>query len=129
MKHGVRLSYQLNPGLYIETDRSQLKQAFVNLLKNAIEATPAGGSVRAQLYSKKMNAITVITDTGKGMNAEQLSKIGTVFYSTKDEGTGLGTTVSIRIIETMKGRVAYKSEVGLGTEVTMILPLKKLKNK
>ncbi|MGX1195326.1 ATP-binding protein [Metabacillus sp. SLBN-84] len=129
VKHGVRLSYQLNPGLYIETDRSQLKQAFVNLLKNAIEATPAGGSVRAQLYSKKMNAITVITDTGKGMNAEQLSKIGTVFYSTKDEGTGLGTTVSIRIIETMKGRVAYKSEVGLGTEVTMILPLKKLKNK
>ncbi|MGP1909629.1 ATP-binding protein [Metabacillus sp. JX24] len=129
VKHGVRLSYQLKPGLYIETDRSQLKQAFVNLLKNAIEATPAGGSVRAQLYSKKMNAITVITDTGKGMNAEQLSKIGTVFYSTKDEGTGLGTTVSIRIIETMKGRVAYKSEVGLGTEVTMTLPLKKLKNK
>lgn len=129
VKHGVRLSYQLKPGLYIETDRSQLKQALVNLLKNAIEATPAGGSVRAQLYSKKMNAITVISDTGKGMNAEQLSKIGTVFYSTKDEGTGLGTTVSIRIIETMKGRVAYKSEVGLGTEVTMTLPMKYIKSK
>jgi two-component system sporulation sensor kinase B len=128
-KRGVRLYHQLKPGLYIETDRSQLKQALVNLQKNAIEATPAGGSVRVHLYSKNMSAFTVITDTGKGMNADQLSKIGTVFYTTKDDGTGLGTTVSIRIIETMKGRVAYKSEVGLGTEVTMILPLKYIKSK
>ncbi|MCM3598354.1 ATP-binding protein [Metabacillus idriensis] len=128
VKQGVRLSCQLQPGLYIETDRSQLKQALVNLIKNAIEATPEGGKVRVQLFFKSGHAHTVISDTGKGMTADQLSKIGTVFYSTKDKGTGLGTTVSLRIIETMKGRVAYKSELGSGTEVTMILPIKN-KNK
>ncbi|MGG4489640.1 ATP-binding protein [Metabacillus idriensis] len=128
VKQGVKLSCQLQPGLYIETDRSQLKQALVNLIKNAIEATPEGGIVRVQLFLKNGHAHTVISDTGKGMNADQLSKIGTVFYSTKDKGTGLGTTVSLRIIETMKGRVAYKSELGSGTEVIMILPIKN-KNK
>ncbi|UOK58425.1 ATP-binding protein [Bacillus sp. OVS6] len=76
---------------------------------------------------KNSHAHTVISDTGKGMTTAQLSQIGTVFYSTKDKGTGLGTTVSLRIIETMKGRVAYKSELGAGTEVTMILPVKNKK--
>ncbi|MDR0139333.1 ATP-binding protein [Metabacillus idriensis] len=128
VKQGVKLSCQLHPGLYIETDRSQLKQALVNLIKNAIEATPEGGIVKVQLFFKNGHAHTVISDTGKGMSADQLSQIGTVFYSTKDKGTGLGTTVSLRIIETMKGRVAYKSELGSGTEVTMILPIKN-KNK
>jgi two-component system sporulation sensor kinase B len=56
------------------------------------------------------------------MNHEQLSRIGTLFYTTKDKGTGLGTSVSLRIIETMKGKVSYKSKLGIGTEVTMILP-------
>jgi two-component system sporulation sensor kinase B len=127
VKQGVKLSCQLQPGLYVETDRSQLKQALVNFIKNAIEATPGGGRVRIQLYLKNGHAHTVISDTGKGMTTEQLSQIGTVFYSTKDKGTGLGTTVSLRIIETMKGRVAYKSDLGAGTEVTMILPVKNKK--
>ncbi|PLR66530.1 MULTISPECIES: ATP-binding protein [Bacillaceae] len=129
VKQGVLLNYQLQPNLYIETDRSQLKQALVNLIKNAIEATPQGGKVRVNLHSRNGQAYTVISDTGKGMTTEQLSRIGTVFYTTKDKGTGLGTTVSLRIIETMNGRVTYKSEYGYGTEVTMILPIKNVKKK
>lgn len=124
VKQGVLLNYQLQPNLYIETDRSKLKQALVNLIKNAIEATPQGGKVRVNLHSRNGQAYTVISDTGKGMTTEQLSRTGTVFYTTKDKGTGLGTTVSLRIIETMNGRVTYKSEYGYGTEVTMILPMK-----
>ncbi|WP_191559683.1 ATP-binding protein [Metabacillus idriensis] len=129
VKQGVLLNYQMQPNLYIETDRSQLKQALVNLIKNAIEATPQGGKVRVNLHSRNGQAYTVISDTGKGMTTEQLSRIGTVFYTTKDKGTGLGTTVSLRIIETMNGRVTYKSEYGYGTEVTMILPIKNVKKK
>ncbi|UOK58424.1 hypothetical protein MGI18_03825 [Bacillus sp. OVS6] len=50
VKQGVKLSCQLQPGLYVETDRSQLKQALLNFIKNAIEATPGGGRVRIQLF-------------------------------------------------------------------------------
>jgi two-component system, sporulation sensor kinase B len=112
----------LTGGFNLFTDRNQLKQALVNLIKNAIEATSEGGKVTITLKQIDHHAYIYIADTGKGMNHEQLSRIGTLFYTTKDKGTGLGTSVSLRIIETMKGKVSYMSKLGIGTEVTMILP-------
>ncbi|MBI0578861.1 ATP-binding protein [Neobacillus cucumis] len=123
VKQGVTLKSEFNQTAFsLFTDRNQLKQALVNLIKNAIEATPEGGKVAIQFKHDYQNATILITDTGKGMTHEQLSRIGTLFYTTKDKGTGLGTSVSLRIIETMNGKVSYKSQLGVGTEVTMILP-------
>lgn len=120
---GVLLETQLDENEFIlNTDRNQLKQALVNLIKNAIEATPDGGKVTIHYKHEDGRAVILIADTGKGMTHEQLSRIGTLFYTTKDKGTGLGTSVSLRIIETMNGKVTYRSEPGVGTEVTMILP-------
>ncbi|MDN3017566.1 ATP-binding protein [Paenibacillus sp. BSR1-1] len=122
-KQGVQLESQLDYAKFILfTDRNQLKQALVNLIKNAIEATPEGGKVTIHNKSDQTSASILISDTGKGMTPEQLSRIGTLFYTTKDKGTGLGTSVSLRIIETMRGKVSYQSEPGLGTIVTMVLP-------
>jgi two-component system, sporulation sensor kinase B len=104
------------------TDRNQLKQALVNLIKNAIEATPESGKVTVRYNPNGNQAFVTILDTGKGMTHEQLSRIGTLFYTTKDKGTGLGTSVSLRIVEAMNGKVSYKSEIGVGTEVLLILP-------
>jgi two-component system sporulation sensor kinase B len=56
------------------------------------------------------------------MDSEQVGRLGTLFYTTKDKGTGLGTSVSIKIIEAMGGVISYKSELGKGTEVTIVLP-------
>ncbi|MFJ5758637.1 ATP-binding protein [Neobacillus sp. NPDC093182] len=123
VKQGVQLESSFDPSnFHLTTDRNQLKQALVNLIKNAIEATLEGGNVTITYKLKEHQAYIYITDTGKGMNPEQLARIGTLFYTTKDKGTGLGTSVSLRIIETMKGKVSYKSKLGFGTEVTMILP-------
>jgi two-component system, sporulation sensor kinase B len=58
------------------------------------------------------------------MTKEQLSRIGSLFFSTKEQGTGLGTMVSIRIIESMGGKVEYTSKTGKGTKVSVSLPLK-----
>ena len=91
-------------------------------IKNAIEATPESGKVTVRYNPSGNQANVTISDTGKGMTHEQLSRIGTLFYSTKDKGTGLGTSVSLRIIEAMNGKISYKSEQGIGTEVIMILP-------
>jgi two-component system, sporulation sensor kinase B len=123
LKQGVQLESNLDSGdFHLFTDRNQLKQALVNLIKNGIEATSEGGKVTITLKQIDHQAYIYIADTGKGMSYEQLSRIGTLFYTTKDKGTGLGTSVSLRIIETMSGKVSYKSKIGIGTEVTMILP-------
>lgn len=125
-KGGVALEGSLSKdNLQIETDRNQLKQAIVNLIKNAIEATQDGGMVSVSLYGKDGHAVIEITDNGRGMSQEQLSRIGTLFYTTKERGTGLGTCVSLRIINEMSGRVFYSSELEKGTKVTLILPISK----
>jgi two-component system sporulation sensor kinase B len=123
MKNCVEITVNLEDHIYIFSDRGQLQQALVNVIKNAIEATPAGGEVKVSLKRLVGRAEIKVIDNGKGMTKEQLSRIGNLFYSTKDVGTGLGTAVSIRIIETMKGEMNYESEEGVGTTVTITLPL------
>ncbi|MFF2448392.1 ATP-binding protein [Neobacillus sp. NPDC058068] len=126
VKQGVELKSELDASEFsLVTDRNQLKQALVNLIKNGIEATTDGGIVTIHSKIDNNQAAIQISDTGKGMTKEQIARIGTLFYTTKDKGTGLGTSVSLRIIETMKGKVSYQSEPGLGTEVTMVLPVSK----
>ncbi|MFC4802747.1 ATP-binding protein [Neobacillus sp. GCM10023253] len=123
VKQGVQLESELDTSDFcLYTDRNQLKQALVNLVKNAIEANSEEGVVTIHTRSDQTHASVLITDNGKGMTPEQLSRIGTLFYTTKDKGTGLGTSVSLRIIETIKGKVSYQSETGLGTTVTIVLP-------
>ncbi|WP_084160504.1 ATP-binding protein [Paenibacillus alginolyticus] len=123
MKNCVEITVSLEDHIYIFSDRGQLQQALVNVIKNAIEATPAGGEVKVSLKRLVGRAEIKVIDNGKGMTKEQLSRIGNLFYSTKDVGTGLGTAVSIRIIETMNGEMNYESEEGVGTTVTITLPL------
>ncbi len=123
LKQGVQLDIDLDTRCAIKTDRNQLKQAIVNFVKNAIEATNDGGTVSIKLTAHSTYAKLTVRDTGKGMNKEQLDRIGTLFYTTKDKGTGLGTTVSLRIIQSMDGKVTYESSPNVGTLVTVFLPI------
>jgi two-component system sporulation sensor kinase B len=113
----------LNP-LAIKSDVSldSFLEKNINMDKNAIEATQQDGRVFIKLLVSNNETMIIIKDNGKGMSKEQLERIGTLFYSTKDKGTGLGTTVSLRIIETMNGKVSYASELGKGTEVKVVFP-------
>ncbi|MBB3114600.1 two-component system sporulation sensor kinase B [Paenibacillus phyllosphaerae] len=120
---GVILLSDLDEGLYLETDRARLQQALINLIKNAIEATPSGGVVTLRLKRRGHEGVITIADTGRGMSEGELSRLGTLFYSTKEKGTGLGTSVSLRIIEMMHGQISFKSELNVGTEITVVLPL------
>ncbi|WP_077324515.1 PAS domain S-box protein [Virgibacillus siamensis] len=107
----------------INCDGNQIKQVFINLLKNAIEAMPNGGTIFISL--KKHNADTLlirIEDQGYGIPDHLLSKIGNPFFTTKDDGTGLGIMICHQIIEKHKGvmKVASSSE---GAVVKVYLPL------
>ncbi|EIT84736.1 sporulation kinase b [Fictibacillus macauensis ZFHKF-1] len=123
VKNGVELHEEIQNNAFLLSDRNQLKQALVNFVKNAIEATPEGGTVHVCFFVKGQQAYIRIQDTGKGMTKEQLDKIGTLFYTTKEKGTGLGTAVSVRIIESMNGKVTFMSEQHKGTEVRIQLPI------
>ncbi|WP_227937967.1 sensor histidine kinase [Alkalihalobacillus deserti] len=123
LKENVELTIENTKQLYIYVDRNQFKQVLINLIKNAIEATPKKGKVHVNVRLVHFFVEITITDTGSGMSEEQLAKIGTLFYSTKEQGTGLGTMISFRIIKDMGGSLRFESKLNQGTEVTVILPL------
>ncbi|MCF8564887.1 PAS domain S-box protein [Alicyclobacillus tolerans] len=106
----------------VNCDANQLKQVLINIVKNGIEAMPEGGNLTVQLSSAEDKVRITCTDTGKGIAKDQLAKLGTPFFSTKKEGTGLGLMVSQKIIESHHGRLKISSEVGQGTAVSIVLP-------
>ncbi|MFD0673318.1 ATP-binding protein [Cohnella sp. GCM10027633] len=122
---GVQLESRLSVNPAVSGDRNQLQQALLNITKNGIEATPAGGKVTLQLTNDNEWAYIKITDTGRGMSKEHLDRLGTLFYSTKDKGTGLGMTVSWQIVRNMNGTIHYESKLNVGTEALIKLPIAK----
>ncbi|CAM3108421.1 ATP-binding protein [Sporolactobacillus spathodeae] len=108
---------------FVDCDRSQMKQAFINYIKNAIEAMPKGGIltiVCKQLPGRQLSV--TFTDQGVGVPKEFLSKIGNLFFTTKENGTGLGFSVSKRIVETFHGTVKLFSKENVGTTIQLIFP-------
>ncbi|MCG6987891.1 MAG: hypothetical protein LJF06_06895 [Gemmatimonadetes bacterium] len=109
----------------ILTDRNQLAQVFVNLVKNALDAMPGGGRLRVTTHLEDGQAAISIKDSGCGMSPEQLEKIFMPFYTTKDpgRGTGLGLSVSYTIIRDFGGAFYVVSAPGKGSTFTVKLPL------
>jgi two-component system sporulation sensor kinase B len=110
--------------LQIVGDRYKFRQALINIGKNAIEAMQGGGILEFKTSKSNDHVMIVISDTGNGMSSEQIKRLGTPYYSTKEKGTGLGTMVSFGIIKKMNGKIDIKSEIGKGTEFMLIFPNK-----
>lgn len=107
----------------ILADANQMKQLFINLIKNAIEAMPEGGSIYIST-EKVMNEWKItIQDEGKGMSEDDIQKIYDPFFSTKKEGTGLGLTICATILKDHHGRMDVKSELRKGTAFHIYLPV------
>lgn len=113
-----------NTQAWIQCDENQLKQVFINYIKNAIEAMPSGGKLVIQIRKIDEEKIMIgFTDHGEGMSEEVLSKLGQPFYTTKEKGTGLGFMISKQIIENHRGEVRIRSKVNKGTTIQVVLPL------
>lgn len=112
---------------YIEGDYNRLKQVFINIIKNAVEAIPYDkkGVIKFNVKTTSKSLVIIIADNGIGMTKEQLKKIGEPFFTTKKSGTGLGVKFSNEIIVAHEGHIEYKSKSNVGTRVTIFLPLKK----
>ena len=111
--------------VYIDGDYERLKQVFVNIIKNSIEAIePKENSYIKLITSRKKNQFHIyIEDNGYGIKKEDLKNIVKPFFSTKKNGTGLGVTLSIEIINAHKGKIIYDSEYGSWTKVEIVLPI------
>lgn len=101
-------------------DPDQMKQALLNLLKNAVEATERGTITVTASGGQRVEI--VVSDTGYGIPPENLSRIFDLYFTTRPEGTGLGLSQVHRIVAEHGGQVHVESEVGKGTRFTMALP-------
>lgn len=113
------------------TNASELREALVNIIINAIEAMPNGGTLSVGIYNVNNERVAIyISDTGIGMDSETMAKIFDPFFTTKGEyGTGLGLSITYEIIRSHNGEIFVESELGKGTKFTIILPATKEKIK
>ncbi|WP_052702840.1 ATP-binding protein [Paenibacillus beijingensis] len=120
---GIEIQADLGKSpLWIYGVETQIKQVFINVLKNAVEAMVEGGSIAITLQPINEEIVISIVDCGPGIDEEQLSKMGQPFYTTKEKGTGLGLMVSYKIVDNHNGKINVESELGKGTSFQIILP-------
>jgi signal transduction histidine kinase len=92
-------------------------------MKNAIQAMTAGGTLRIETKSFKDRVEVTLSDTGSGIPPDQMEKIFNYYYTTKEEGVGLGLPIAHRIIEAHGGQLKLESQPRVGTKVTITLPV------
>ncbi|NMA13943.1 MAG: PAS domain S-box protein [Clostridia bacterium] len=109
----------------IAIDKNQIKQALLNILKNAIEALESDGKIRLVVSQDKKTgaAMIIVEDNGRGMDEGTVTKIFEPFFTEKETGTGLGMPISYRIIKNHDGSIEIDSVTGRGTRVTICLPV------
>jgi signal transduction histidine kinase len=110
------------PYRQITADPQQLMQALLNVVRNAIEATPPHGMVALSLEQRDGNTIFAVEDTGPGMNAEATEKAFDLYFSTKENGTGLGLAITRRIVEQHDGDIIIEPRAPRGTRVEIHIP-------
>jgi two-component system sporulation sensor kinase A len=126
----IQIEADIEPGLpLVSCDERQIKQVFINILKNALESMEEGGLMRIEVAADpiKRNITIRFIDQGCGIAPERLPKLGEPFYSTKEKGTGLGLMVCYRIIEAHGGMMEIQSKLEEGTTVEIILPSTQVK--
>ncbi|WP_340114153.1 sensor histidine kinase [Maribellus mangrovi] len=128
---GNQLKHRINvvknyaePAPILKGNVGQLHQVFLNILVNATQAIPEKGSINIRTENKKDSIFIQISDTGCGIEQDDLPKITDPFFTTKEpgEGTGLGLSITYNLITAHKGRLNFESQVNKGTKVRVELP-------
>jgi two-component system, NtrC family, sensor kinase len=104
-------------------DEAQFRQAFLNLLRNARESMPQGGTIEVRVYSEGLSGILTVSDRGSGIDDTTRARMFDPFFSTKGEGTGLGLAITRQIAEAHGGTVEHRPRPGGGSTFAIMLPL------
>lgn len=124
--NSIHITQEVEPSLKIEGLKLEIQQVLINIIKNAIEAIRSEGEIWISAAKNSNGSISIqVKDNGVGLTEDQLKKLGSPYYSTKEKGTGLGLTVCHQIVKQMGGQITIKSELKKGTCFTIKLPSKK----
>jgi signal transduction histidine kinase len=124
VRHGIKVLLNYHSSLpLIKADRDRLNQVFSNLIINAIEAMPRGGQIDITTNLQNGNVEINVADDGIGIEEENLRKIFSPYYSTKNKGFGLGLSLIHSIVHKHQGKISVHSEKGKGTRFTILLPV------
>jgi len=108
----------------VDGNATELREVFINILFNAVDAMPNGGELRIRTETNGKNVFVYFIDTGEGMSEETRKRVFDPFFTTKgSKGTGLGMSVAYGIINRHNGQISIDSELGIGTTVTVQLPV------
>lgn len=124
-KDGIRFAFQFDPILpLMAADEELLRQAFLNILLNACQAMPTGGTVAISTEQEGGEIVRVsIADTGVGIPPEDIDKIFHLYYTTKPGGSGIGLSLVYRVAQMHDGSIEVSSKVGRGTTMVVRLPV------
>jgi signal transduction histidine kinase len=131
-RHGVRgkavhFEKRIEPGLLpVECDPEQLEQVLLNLMINAIEASPDGDTIRLLAISEDQRVVMQVIDRGHGVAASHVDRLFDPFFTTKEHGTGLGLPVAHQIMRQMGGSLLAQRNSGEGMTFSVVLPAKRL---
>jgi two-component system, sporulation sensor kinase E len=120
---GVELVLEFSEIPKVDLDGKSVKQALLNLVKNAIDAMPHGGTLWIGTSRHQDKVLVKIRDTGTGIPEELITKIFEPYYTTKDTSSGLGLTVVYKIMKEHRGEVSVSSRAGEGTTFTLSFPV------
>jgi len=121
----IDIVLNLNSGAYVEGIATEVREIFINLISNSIDAMPYGGKVEISSFNEDNFVVVKVKDNGVGMSKEVLSRIFEPFFTTKNErGNGLGLHIVYNIISSMNGFIEVKSKENVGTEFTIKFPKK-----
>lgn len=118
----IEIINQVENGIYVQADSYRLKQAVWNLLLNSVDAMPIGGLIIIKSKTEENNVVIEISDEGKGIDENFISRIFDPFFTTKEVGTGLGLAIVQKVIEGYNGNINVVSSRGKGATFVITLP-------
>jgi signal transduction histidine kinase len=121
----VRLKNLTTDEPQMKVDADKLKRSFVNIIKNALEAMPKGGTLTITSRKCKGNLAIAFTDTGTGMSKETMQEIFTPLFTSKAKGMGFGLAISKRIVEAHGGKILVESSPRVGSTFTVVIPIRR----
>jgi PAS domain S-box-containing protein len=120
---GIHFSSRILSQAAVAIDQEQMRQVLLNLVHNAVQATPSGGRIAVEVFQKDGKAVIEIADTGSGISVEQLPRIFDLYYTTRDDGTGMGLAIANRIVQSHGGSIVVTSREHEGSSFRIVLPL------
>jgi two-component system sporulation sensor kinase C len=119
----IKLINEANDELLLNVDTDKIERVFTNLIANALDAMPNGGTLRITSRKMKNSIVLDFSDTGKGMSKQVLEKLWMPFFTTKAKGLGIGLSICKRIVDAHQGKIEVQSVEGKGTCFSVFLPV------